>query len=156
MFMFRIFSTVMICSLLLAVYPVAAESGLPDKISGTGPAEERVAVVRVLREYLRVTDFQDRDAIGKAFHPTAVLSKVTSGGALKLMTQDEWWERVSRIPKDTPARKSVITLVEVAEAGAVARIDITDARGNTSTDLFTLLKTAQGWRIINKVLSSPL
>jgi hypothetical protein len=44
----------------------------------------------------------------------------------------------------------------VVEAAAIARVDITDARGSTSTDLFTLLKTAQGWRIVNKVLSSPL
>ena len=39
---------------------------------------------------------------------------------------------------------------------AVARIDISDARGNTSSDLFTLQKTKDGWRIINKVLSVPL
>jgi hypothetical protein len=152
----RIFSTIVILALLAQAHSVLAVSDSLDKISGTGPADERAAVIQVLREYLRVTDFQDRDAIGKSFHPTAVLSSVTAGGALKLMTQDEWWERVSRIPKDTPPRKSVITLVEVVNAAAMARIDITDARGNTSTDLFTLLKTAQGWRIINKVLSSPL
>ena len=152
--MLRVFLTTVILSLL--THPAAAESDSLDKIAGTGPVDERIAVVRVLREYLRVTDYQDREAIGKSFHPTAMLSTVTAGGALKLLTQDEWWERVSRIPKDTPARKSVITLVEVVNAAAVARIDITDAKGNTSTDLFTLLKTAQGWRIINKVLSSPL
>ena len=154
--MLRMFLTIVICWLVLLAQPVTAETSLPDKISGTGPADERIAVVRVLREYLRVTDFQDREAIGKSFHPTAVLSSVTASGALKLLTQDEWWERVSRISKDTPPRKSVITLVEVVDAAAVARINITDAKGNTSTDLFTLLKTSQGWRIINKVLSSPL
>jgi hypothetical protein len=152
--MLRVLLTIAI--LLLPVHPVTAESESLDKISGTGPDDERIAVVRVLREYLRVTDFQDRKAIDKSFHPTAALSSVTAGGALKMLTQDEWWERVSRISKDTPPRKSVITLVEVVDAAAVARIDITDAKGNTSTDLFTLLKTAQGWRIVNKVLSSPL
>jgi hypothetical protein len=152
--MLRIVSS--IAMLLLLSCSALAESDPVAKISGDGPVEERAAVVKVLQDYLRVTDLRDRDAIGKSFHPTTVLSSVTAGGALKLMTQDEWWERVSRIPKDTPARKSVITLVEVVNAAAVARIDITDARGNTSTDLFTLLKTAQGWRIINKVLSSPL
>ncbi len=145
-----------IIAILLLAPPALAESGSLDKISGGGPVEERATVVKVLQDYLRVTDFQDREAIGKSFHPTAVLSSVTAGGALKLLTQDEWWERVSRLPKDIPVRKSVISFVEVVNAAAMARIDITDAKGNTSTDLFTLLKTAQGWRIINKVLSSPL
>ena len=142
--------------LLIPSTAISAESGSLDKVSGGGPADERAAVVQVLREYLRVTDFQDREAIGKSFHPTAVLSSVTAGGALKLMTQDEWWERVSRIPKDAPPRKSVITLIEVVNAAAAARIDITDAKGNTHTDFFTLQKTGSGWRIINKVLSNPL
>lgn len=133
-----------------------SESGSLKKIPGTGPAGERAAVMKVLQDYLRVTDFQDEAAIAKSFHPTAFLATVTAGGAVKLLTQDEWWERVSRIPGDTPPRRGVILLIEVVDAAAVARIDITDARGNTSTDLFTLLKTADGWRVVNKVLSSPL
>lgn len=135
---------------------IAAESDALDKIAGTGPADERAAVVKLLRDYLRVTDLRDRDAIAQSFHPAGLLASVTASGSLKLMTQDEWWERVSRIPANMPPRRSVITLVEVVDAAALARIDITDAKGNASTDLFTLLKTGAGWRIVNKVLSSPL
>lgn len=142
--------------LFTAIVPVSAESDSLEKIAGAGPAAERAAIVKVLQDYLRVTDFRDRDAIEKSFHPTAFLASVTADGALKLVTQDEWWERVSRIPANTPPRRSVITLIEAVDAAAVARVDITDARGNASTDLFTLLKTAEGWRIVNKVLSSPL
>ena len=112
--------------------------------------------MQVLRDYLRVTDVRDKAAIQLSFHPSALLNSVTAAGTVRSMTQDEWWERVSRIPADTPARKSSITLVEVANVAAVARIDITDARGNASSDLFTLQKTKDGWRIINKVLSVPL
>ena len=133
-----------------------AASELPSGLAGTGPAEERAAVVQVLRDYLRVTDARDKAAIQLSFHTTAVLNSVTSAGVVRVMTQDEWWERVTRIPSDTPPRKSSITLVEVADAAAVARIDITDARGSASSDLFTLQKTKDGWRIINKVLSVPL
>ncbi len=129
---------------------------LPSVVAGSGPAEERAAVVQVLRDYLRVTDARDKAAIQLSFHPSALLNSVTAAGTVRSMTQDEWWERVSRIPANTPARKSSITLVEVANAAAVARIDITDARGNTSSDLFTLQKTKDGWRIVNKVLSVPL
>ena len=137
-----------------AVAIAAPES--TNVVAGSGPAEERAAVVQVLRDYLRVTDFRDKAAIQLSFHPSALLNSVTTAGTVRSMTQDEWWERVSRIPADTPARKSSITLVEVANVAAVARIDITDARGNTSSDLFTLQKAKGGWRIINKVLSVPL
>jgi hypothetical protein len=140
----------------MPVVSIATETDPLDKVAGSGPAAERMAVVKVLQDYLRVTDFRDKGAIGKSFHPTAFLGSVTASGALKLVTQDEWWERVSRIPENTPPRKSAISLIEVVNAAAVARIDITDAKGNVSTDLFTLLKTADGWRIVNKVLSAPL
>ncbi len=142
--------------LLMPAVSMGGEMDSPDKIAGTGPADERAAVVKVLHDYLRVTDNRDREAIAKSFHPTAFLESVTAGGALKLMTQDEWWERVSRIPANTPPRRSVVSLVEVVNAAAVARIDITDARGNASTDLFTWLNPADGWRIVNKVVSPPL
>jgi len=124
--------------------------------TGAGAEEERAAVAEVLRQYLRVTDFRDRSAIGKSFHPSAVLNSANGAGALNVMTQDQWWDRVSRIPADTPPRQSKVVLIEVVGIAALARIDITDARGNLSSDLFTLQKTADGWRIVNKVLSVPL
>jgi hypothetical protein len=153
---FRITQVLTVASLVVSLAPALAAPELPSGVSGSGPLEERVAVVQVLRDYLRVTDARDKTAIALAFHPAAVLSSVTAAGAVRSMTQDEWWERVSRIPSDTPPRKSSITLVEVVNAAAVARIDITDARGSASSDLFTLQKTKDGWRIINKVLSAPL
>lgn len=83
-------------------------------------------------------------------------SSVSREGTLRAMTQDEWWSRVSRIPANTPPRRSLIVLVDVASAAALARIDVTDARGNSSTDLFTLQKTQDGWHIVSKVLSIPV
>src|SRR5215216_1925370 len=86
-------------------------SGLAQSpIRGDGASDERAAVRAVLDQYVRVTDFRDSAAIAKSFHPTAVLSSVTTGGALKAMTQDEWWERVVKIPSDTPPRQSSIAL----------------------------------------------
>lgn len=133
-----------------------AQLQLDDTVQGGGPAEERLAVLQTLNDYLWVTDHRDRAAIRRALHPTAPLSSVTSGGALRHMTQDEWWERVGRIPDGTPPRKSVLRLLDVAGVAALARIDITDARGQACTDLLTLLKTREGWRIVSKALSVPL
>ena len=142
-----VFSLTCICSICTAQTP---------PVRGSATDEERAEVAAVLQQYLRVTDFRESAAIAKSFHPTAVLNSVTSSGALKSMTQDEWWERVSKIPADTPPRQSTIVMIEVVGVAAVARVDITDARGSSSSDLFTLQKTKDGWRIVNKVLSKPI
>ena len=135
---------------------MSAQTESVAAIAGSGNHEERERVVQVIHEYLRVTDYRDKRAIAKSFHPMAVLNSVTGTGALRSMSQDEWWERVSRIPPATQVRLSKFTLVEVVGVAAVARVDITDARGHPSTDLFTLQRTSVGWRIVNKVLSIPL
>lgn len=147
-----IFVSAALCIPLLAIGQVDQLSS----VAGNGPKEERAAVQKVLQDYLRVTDERSREAIARSFHPTAMLNSVTSSGVLRAMTQDEWWDRVSRIPTDTPPRKSRVSLIEVSQSAAVARIDIVDGRGNNSSDMFTLQKTAAGWRITNKVLSAPL
>ena len=135
---------------------MSAQTESVAAIAGSGNLGERERVVQVIHEYLRVTDYRDKLAIAKSFHPTAVLNSVTGTGSLKSMTQDEWWERVSRIPPATQVRQSKFTLVEVVGVAAVARVDITDEKGNSSSDLFTLQRTSNGWRIVNKVLSTPL
>jgi hypothetical protein len=151
----RLQSLFLAASLGLGLAPQAHANAL-ENIAGAGPPEERSAVIETLETYLRVTDFKDQKAIAKAFHPTAVLSSVSDSGELRAMTQDEWWERISRIPDATPRRESRIRLIEVVNVAAVARIDIRDSRGQQSTDLFTLQKTKDGWKIVNKVLSEPL
>lgn len=143
----------MSCALCITAH--AQGVALAD-IGGGGPEGERAAVVQVLQQYLRVTDAKDAQAIGRALHGSALLSSVSASGALRLMSQDEWWDRVARIPDGTPSRRSQLRLVDVVGFAAVARIDISDAQGRSSSDLFTLLKTQAGWRIVNKVLSVPL
>lgn len=151
------------CSLCVVAQAQPAAASAPAShladvadVAGTGPDAERAAVHAVLQQYLRVTDARDAAARGRALHPAALLASVTAGGALRLMTQDEWWERVARIPEGTPPRRSTVTLIDVAGLAAVARVDITDAQGRSSSDLFTLQKTQAGWRIVSKVLSVPL
>lgn len=141
------------CALCITAH---AQSVALADIGGGGPEADREAVAQVLQQYLRVTDAKDPQAIGRALHGSALLASVTPGGALKLMTQDEWWDRVARIPDGTPARRSQLRLVDVVGVAAVARIDISDAQGRSSSDLFTLLKTQAGWRVVSKVLSVPL
>jgi hypothetical protein len=128
-----------------------------EGILGNGPAADRTAIAGVLTSYLSVTDQKRQSAITEAFAPGATLMSVGRDGAIKAMSQGEWWERVSRIPAGAPARNSRIVMVDVAGVAAVARIDITNEQtGRVSTDYFNLMKTVSGWRIVNKTLSIAL
>jgi hypothetical protein len=123
--------------------------------TGGGPSEDRTAVAAVLREYLRVTDEQSQASIARSFHPTALLMSATQGGELYALTQAAWWQRVSR-PRSAPIRRqSTIRHIDVVGAAAIARIDIVTG-DSRSTDYLTLLRLADGWRIVNKALSSAI
>ncbi|WP_337658887.1 nuclear transport factor 2 family protein [Sphingorhabdus sp. Alg231-15] len=146
---------VIICALFAFNQPASAND-LSD-IAGGGPPSDRMAVLQTLNIYLSVTDGKDRSAIAKSFHPTAFLMSVSSKGALRSLTQDFWWERVSQIPDDQPSRTSRVLIIDVSGHAAIARIDITNGGdGTTSTDYFNLQKTSAGWRIVNKTLSQPI
>lgn len=80
---------------------------------------------------------------------------VTAGGDVVAMSQAAWWARVSRIPAGAIVRSSVARIIDVAGRAAIARVDISSG-GSTFTDYFNLLRTRDGWRIVNKTLSSPL
>jgi len=140
----------------LAVLIVLASSAPAQtdltRLPGGGPAQDRAAVEATLRAYLRVTDEQDQASIAKAFHPSAFLMSVTGTGELRAMAQDTWWGRVSR---GRIQRTSSIREIDVTGAAAIARVDITTGT-SSSTDYFTLLKLADGWRIVNKVVSSVI
>ncbi len=141
--------------LVVTITGPAAAADLPG-IAGTGPKAERSRVLRALEAYLSVVDGKDHSAIEKAFHPTGLLMSVSRAGALRFVTQDEWWERVSRIPAGVKPRTSIVRMIDVSGVAAVARVDITGGTGQRTTDYFSLQKVDEGWRIVNKTLSVPL
>ncbi len=149
-------SALMVATAALVINQPTFAEGLSG-ILGGGPEAERLAVLETLHVYLTVTDEKKHSAIARSFHPTAFLMSVSGKGALRSLTQDFWWERVSQIPDDTPPRRSKVLIIDVSGHAAIARIDITNGgNGTTSTDFFNLQKTAAGWRIVNKTLSEPL
>ena len=140
---------------LLAFLPAQVLGQSLDGIAGHGANEERAAIVTALSDYLRVTDELSEPSIGKAFHPLALLMTVSTNGRLNILTQDNWWERLSNVKAGTISRDSRIVLIDTTGLAAVARIDIT-TNGRTTTDYFSLMKVKDGWRIVNKTLSAPL
>lgn len=145
-----------LCAAVL-LFTSSASAQEVDKIPGSGPDQDRKAVAAILEAYLDVVDERRKSAIGDAFHPFGVLMSVSQAGGLRVLTQDDWWERVARIPEDSAARQSSIVLIDVSGYAAIGRIDITNGNsGRTTTDYFNLQKTGDGWRIVNKTLSEPL
>jgi ketosteroid isomerase-like protein len=123
--------------------------------TGAGSVQDRAAIDAVLRDYLSVMDQQSEASIAKAFHPQALLMSVTESGELNAMTQATWWRRISRPGIANSGRTSTIRHIDVVGVAAVARVDV--VRGeNRSTDFFTLLRFENGWRIVNKVVSSVI
>ena len=131
--------------LLVALFLISFNSTKAQNVDG-----EKRNIKEVVKLYLRVTDLKDSSAIEKAFHPEAKLMSVNSKGELKQMTQNEWWQRVSKIP-DPVVRKSRITVLDIAGVSAVVKVEF-----KKSIDFITLLKLGNEWKIVNKSLSVVL
>lgn len=138
---------------ILMAQPLRAQE-LPQ-IAGTGADPDRAAVLATLRTYLRVTDDLDQSAVAASFHPEAHLVALTKAGSVGSMTQEVWWERVSQIPPGTVKRQSIVKFIDVEGNAAIARIDFTTGSART-TDYLSLLRTRAGWRIVNKILATPI
>jgi hypothetical protein len=128
--------------LTLLCLPIIAKAQTND--------EEKKNILKVISQYLRVTDYKDSSAIGQSFHPNAKLMSVTGTGELKEMSQAEWWTRLSKISNPV-VRKSKVTVLDISGITASVKIEF-----ETSTDIITLLKFDSGWRIVNKTLSVAL
>jgi len=133
-----------------------AETKIADGgIGGGGAAEDRAAIEAVLRTYLAVMDEQSEADIAKSFHPDAFLMSVKRSGELNAMTQATWWQRISRPGAGRVERTSTIRYIDVVGPAAMARVDVARS-DSSSTDFFTLLRLSDGWRIVNKVVSSVI
>ena len=123
---------------------------LPITVKAQAQDEEKEIILKVISQYLRVTDYKDSSAIIKSFHPDARLMSVTRTGELKVMRQAEWWSTLSKISNPV-VRKSKVTILDISGITASVKIEF-----EASTDIITLLKFNSGWRIVNKTLSVAL
>ena len=112
--------------------------------------EEKAAIEKVIKIYLTVTDLKDESAIATAFHPDAKLMSVNSENELKQMSLEEWWSRISRI-ENPKIRKCTITILDVSGISAAVKVEF-----EKSSDIISLLKINNEWKIVNKLLSVKL
>lgn len=114
---------------------------------GAAAAEtgDDAAIAEVIDTYIDGGRKGSGDVMRKAFHEGATIHTATAGGPIQLL-----FDLVDGKPpaNDIPY---TIALVSVAENIAMARVEIPDWAGAHYTDMFTLVKTGEGWKIVSKV-----
>ncbi len=103
-----------------------------------------------LEAYIQGHRTGDASFMEKAFHPTARMTYMSDSGMVTVPIT-EYIARMRsagvRATPDTFARK--IAVLDVVGTAGVGRIDMTLGTG-TISDYMTVLKFADGWKIVNK------
>lgn len=110
---------------------------------------EQDAILETLQLYLDGGRVGSSDVMKPAFHQNATmfssLDGVLDGGDIQTL-----FERVdARGP--SPDLISEIGPIDVSHTTATVRVELHNWGGIRFSDQFTLIKTAEGWRIMNKV-----
>jgi len=117
------------------------------KIVATSEYEAVIATARMYVEGLRIGI---PEKVASAFHPDAVMYGFTNGELLggPIRNLVEFVEKHGEAP-DIAARLDVLAITPTT---AVVRVDMEkDAIGADYNDYLTLLKSADGWKIVAKV-----
>ena len=129
-------------ALLIAAAPVtaAAQASAADQAAARAPLEA----------YIQGHRTGDASFMEKAFHPTARMTYMSDSGMVTVPIT-EYIARMRtagvRATPDTFARK--IAMLDVVGTSGVGRIDMVLGT-STISDYMTVLKFADGWKIVNK------
>ena len=93
--------------------------------------------------------------IKKGFHPDFGLLYVRENQLGKL-TRDRWLQKVEQVKKEkttSPEKKASVTFLYVDAVGdtGMAKFEVRRGSKLVYTDYLTLLKFAEGWRIVSKI-----
>lgn len=118
-----------------------------------GSHPEQAEVENFLKRYFSTWSARDMDGYGSCFHPTARITFVEKGGAAGsqgltdfLHGQKIGHERASSPMTEAPTQMKINGGTRVAQAEVRWKL----TKGHeiiTGTDFFTLVKTAEGWKI---------
>jgi hypothetical protein len=123
---------------------------LPAVVSAQARAEDEAAARAPLEAYIQGHRTGDASFMEKAFHPTARMTYMSDSGMVTVPIT-EYIARMRtagvRAAPDTFPRK--IGMFDVVGTAAVGRIDMVLGT-STISDYMTVLKFADGWKIVNK------
>jgi hypothetical protein len=138
MAMKQLIATALVCTALPAT--AAAQASAADQAAARAPLEA----------YMQGHRTGDASFMEKAFHPTARMTYMSDSGMVTVPIT-EYIARMRaggvRATPDTFPRR--IAMLDVVGTAAVGRIDMILGSG-TISDYMTVLKFADGWKIVNK------
>ncbi len=123
--------------------PVAAQDSM---------AKDKEAITKTAQVYVDALNNRDPEGIKKAFHSVAVLYAAGRNG-LDDFPRWRWVEMMEKNPAkpaDWVPYTSKITVLDIADTTAVARVDL-DHPTHTFTDYLSMVKLDGEWKIVNKI-----
>ncbi|MGN6105547.1 MAG: nuclear transport factor 2 family protein [Kofleriaceae bacterium] len=132
------------CSVLALACAARPPAPAPRGVEPDGPE-------RAVETYYRASDGARSQLLRAAFHPTAHMMSVDRG-ALRSVTQLEWWQRLDALQAPEPADARSLTVLD--REGPFALVEAVSrwpSRG--FHDLMLVVDTGDGWRIVGKVFA---
>ncbi|MBN1272977.1 MAG: nuclear transport factor 2 family protein [Candidatus Aminicenantes bacterium] len=137
-------------------WKIVSKVGLNHR-KGASPEEEKEAVMKVIQDaYVDgIQNLGKIESIERGFHPDFALLYINNNKLEKLLLP-EWIESVKMQKKENPGgpkEKTTIKylMVDVLENMATAKFEVYRASKLIFTDVMTLLKFNEGWKIVSKV-----
>jgi hypothetical protein len=116
-------------------------------------ADDIAAIQGVLSTYLDGLYEGDTEKLGRAFHDCAHLFSSGPDGSFEDLPRAKWFEFVRNRPsaqsRDLPRHDFVVTIDRSGPATAFAKLHCA-IPPRYFTDYLTLVKLADGWRIVSK------
>jgi hypothetical protein len=108
------------------------------------------AVRETVNHYLHGLKFNDVESLKKAFYPDAKLFFIKRDKSLGQLTQEDWYKGFASSAGQEEKGDLQITAVDITgNAASVKVVEIYDK--SKYTDYLSLLKFADGWKIVNKI-----
>ncbi|WP_241758911.1 nuclear transport factor 2 family protein [Pyxidicoccus parkwayensis] len=113
------------------------------------PVRQHATPEEAVQAYFRASDTGSSQTLRSAFHPSALMLHVDQG-ALRAVTQLEWWQRLDA--STSPAQPATERHLKVLDReGPLALVEaVSRWPSHTFDDLMLVVETPEGWRIVGK------
>jgi len=136
------FALMMLLSVLLLCSPS------PRVFSQTNSDE--AAVRETVNHYLHGLKFNDVESLKKAFLPDAKLFFIKRDNTLGQLTQEQWYKGFASSAGQEEKGDLQITALDIT--GNAASVKVVEVYEKSKyTDYLSLLRFADGWKIVNKI-----
>jgi hypothetical protein len=123
---------------------------LPTALVNAQTNSDEAAVRATVQHYLHGLKFNDVEGLKKAFWPEAKLFFIKRDNTLGQLTQEQWYKGFAGSAGQEEKGDLQITAVDIT--GTAASVKVVEVYEKSKyTDYLSLLKFADGWKIVNKI-----